>query len=42
MGSAKELTEDTMQKVGKVVDEAQSAATQAAREQSLMPEPSGT
>ncbi|MGI9149821.1 MAG: hypothetical protein ACR2IK_25305, partial [Chloroflexota bacterium] len=38
VGSAKELTQDTMQKVGRVVDEAQSAAKQEAREQSLVPE----
>jgi ElaB/YqjD/DUF883 family membrane-anchored ribosome-binding protein len=38
MGSAKELTQETMHKVGRVVDEAQSAAKQEAREQSLVPE----
>jgi ElaB/YqjD/DUF883 family membrane-anchored ribosome-binding protein len=38
MGTAKELTQDTMQKVGRVVDEAQSAAKQEALEQSLIPE----
>ena len=38
MGTAKDLTQDTMQKVGRVVDEVQSAAKQEAREQSLLPE----
>jgi len=38
IGSAKEFTQDTMQKVGRVVDEAQSAAQQEAREQSLVPD----
>jgi hypothetical protein len=38
MGTAKDLTQDTMQKVGRVVEEAQSAAKQEAREQSLLPE----
>lgn len=38
MGNAKELTEQTMEKVGRVVDEAQQAAKQEAREQSLVPE----
>ncbi|MGI9149162.1 MAG: DUF3618 domain-containing protein [Chloroflexota bacterium] len=41
MGSAKELTQDTMDKVGKVVDEAQTAAKQEARDQSLVPPKSG-
>jgi uncharacterized protein YjbJ (UPF0337 family) len=38
IGTAKELTHDTMDKVGRVVDEAQSAAKQEAKEQSLVPE----
>jgi ElaB/YqjD/DUF883 family membrane-anchored ribosome-binding protein len=38
MGTAKELTQDTMQKVGRVVEEAQSAAKTEAREQRLIPE----
>jgi hypothetical protein len=41
VGSAAELTQDTMQKVGRVVDEAQSAAKQEAREQSLLPNQGG-
>jgi uncharacterized protein YjbJ (UPF0337 family) len=38
VGSAKELTQDTMHKVGRVVDEAQSAAKQEAKDQSLVAE----
>jgi hypothetical protein len=38
VGSAKELTEDTMHKVGRVVEEAQSAAKQETRDQSLVAE----
>ena len=38
VGGAKELTEDTMHKVGRVVEEAQSAAKQEAKEQSLVVE----
>jgi hypothetical protein len=38
LGSAKELTEDTMHKVGRVVEEAQSAANQEAKDQSLVVE----
>ena len=38
MGSARELTQDTMQKVGRVVDEVQSTAKEEAREQSLIPD----
>jgi Protein of unknown function (DUF3618) len=38
VGSAKELTEDTMHKVGRVVEEAQSAAKQEAKDQSLVAE----
>lgn len=38
MGNAKELTQQTMHKVGRVVDEAQTAAKQEAREQALVPE----
>jgi hypothetical protein len=38
VGSAKELTEDTMHKVGRVVEEAQNAAKQEARDQSLVAE----
>jgi len=41
MGSAKELSQDAMQKVGRVVDEAQSAAAREAKQQSLIPESSG-
>ena len=37
MGTAQELTQDTVQKVGRVVDEARSAAEAEAREQSLIP-----
>jgi Protein of unknown function (DUF3618) len=37
LGSAQELTQDTIQKVGRVVGEAQSAAKQEAQEQSLLP-----
>jgi hypothetical protein len=37
LGSAQELTQDTVQKVGRVVGEAQSAAKQEAQEQSLLP-----
>jgi hypothetical protein len=40
MGTAKELTQDTMHKVGRVVDEAQSAAKEEAQHQSLVPEAS--
>jgi hypothetical protein len=36
MGTAKELTQDTMHKVGRVVDEAQSAAEEEAQHQSLV------
>jgi hypothetical protein len=36
MGSAKELTQDAMHKVGRVVDEAQSAAKEEAQHQSLV------
>jgi len=39
MGTAKELTQDTMHKVSRVVDEAQSAAKEEAHHQSLVPEP---
>lgn len=38
MGSARELTQDTMQKVGRVVDEVQSTAKEEAREQSMIPD----
>jgi len=38
MGSARELTQDTMHKVGRVVDEVQSTATEEARQQSLIPD----
>jgi hypothetical protein len=38
MGGAKELTEDTLHKVGRVVEEAQSAAKQEAKDQSLVAE----
>ena len=38
VGSARELTQETMQKVGQVMDEAQSAAKQEAKEQSLLPD----
>jgi hypothetical protein len=38
MGSARELTEDTMAKVGRVVDEVQTSATEEAKKQSLIPE----
>jgi hypothetical protein len=38
VGGAKELTEDTMHKVGRVVEEAQSAAKQEAKDQSLVAE----
>jgi len=38
MGTARDLTQETMHKVGRVVDEAQQAATREAREQSLVPE----
>jgi ElaB/YqjD/DUF883 family membrane-anchored ribosome-binding protein len=38
MGSARELTQDTMQKVGCVVDEVQSTAKEEARQQSLIPD----
>jgi hypothetical protein len=38
VGSAKELTEETMHKVGRVVDEAQTAAEHEAREQALVRE----
>jgi Protein of unknown function (DUF3618) len=37
LGSAQELTQDTLQKVGRVMGEAQSAAQQEAQEQSLLP-----
>ncbi len=37
VGNAQQLTQDTMQKVGQVVDQAQSAAKQEAQEQSLLP-----
>jgi len=40
MGTARELTQDTMHKVGRVVDEAQSAAKEEAQHQSLVPETS--
>jgi len=40
MGTAKELTQDTMHKVGRVVEEAQSAAQDEARNQSLVPDAS--
>jgi len=36
MGSAKEFTDEAMQKVGHVVDQAQAAATEEARQQSLI------
>ena len=36
VGSAKELTEDTTHKVGRVVEEAQSAAKQEAKDQALV------
>jgi hypothetical protein len=39
VGTAKELTQDTMDKVGRVVDQAQTTAKEAAREESLVPEP---
>ena len=39
VGTAKELTQDTMDKVGRVVDQAQTTAREAAREESLVPEP---
>jgi len=42
MGNAKELTHETMDKVSRVLDEAQSAAKQEAKEQSLVPESSST
>jgi gas vesicle protein len=42
VGTAKEFTQDTMQKVGRVMDEAQSAAKDEAREQSLIPEGGAT
>jgi hypothetical protein len=38
MGGARQLTQETMDKVGRVVDEASVAAKQEAREQSLVPE----
>ena len=38
VGSAKDFTEETMHRVGRVVDEAQTAAEQEAREQALVPE----
>ena len=38
MGTARDLTQETMHKVGRVVDEAQQAATREARKQSLVPE----
>jgi len=38
VGSAKELTEDTMAKVGRVVEEVQTTATEEAKKQSLIPE----
>jgi len=37
MGTAKELTQETMHKVGRVVDEVQSAAKEEAQHQSLVP-----
>jgi hypothetical protein len=41
VGTAGELTQDAMQRVGRVVEEAQSAAKQEAREQSLLPNNGG-
>ena len=41
VGSARELTEDTMAKVGHVVDEVQTTAAEEAKKQSLIPD-SGT
>ncbi|MBV9170513.1 MAG: DUF3618 domain-containing protein [Chloroflexi bacterium] len=38
VGSARELTEDTMSKVGRVVEEVQTTATDEAKKQSLIPE----
>jgi hypothetical protein len=38
VGSAKELTQDAMQKVGRVVEDAQDAARETARQESLIPE----
>jgi ElaB/YqjD/DUF883 family membrane-anchored ribosome-binding protein len=38
VGSAKELTEDAMAKVGRVVDEVQATATDEAKKQSLIPD----
>src|SRR5712691_7483197 len=38
MGTARDLTQETMHKVGRVVDEAQQAAKQEAREQAPVPE----
>ncbi len=37
VGSAQQLTQDTMRKVGQVVDQAQDAAKQEAQEQNLLP-----
>jgi hypothetical protein len=36
--TARELTQETMQKVGRVVEEAEEAAKQEASDQKLMPE----
>lgn len=41
VGSARELTEDTMQKVSQVVEEVQTTATEEAKKQSLIPESAG-
>jgi hypothetical protein len=41
VGSASELTQDTMQKVGRVMDEVQSTATERAKQESLLPESAG-
>jgi hypothetical protein len=38
MHAAQEVTQDAMQKVGRVVDEAQTAAADEARKQALVPE----
>jgi len=38
LGSAQELTQDTMQKVGRVMDEAQTTAKQEAQKQELLPQ----
>jgi len=38
LGSAQELTQDTMQKVGRVMDEAQTSAKQEAQKQELLPQ----